>query len=152
MVSAMQTKLQAQEGPCGELSPPLRTLIADDSSIFLTSLKRLLQLQGTIQVVGTAADGREALEKARQLIPDLVLLDLHMPVMDGFQTASLLRQQVPHSRIIIMTVDEVASLATACLTHGAHGFITKSKVITTLMAEIQHVCTAALPREDRRNP
>ena len=148
----MKTKVQVLEGSCGELSPPTRTLIVDDSSIFLTCLTCLLQLQKTIQVVGTAADGREALDKARQLIPDLVLLDLHMPVMDGFQTASQLRQQVPHSRIIIMTVDEAASLATACLTHGAHGFVTKSKVINTLMDEIQHVFTAALPREDRRNP
>jgi DNA-binding NarL/FixJ family response regulator len=109
-------------------------------------------LQKNIQVVGTAVNGREALAKAVQLIPDLVLLDLHMPVMDGFQTLPLLRQQVPHSRIIIMTVDEAASLAKACLTQGAHGFITKSKVIQTLMDEIQHVFTAALPCEDRRSP
>lgn len=123
-----------------ELHPyPLRTLIVDNSLIFLTCLHRLLNMQGLIQVVGTASDGREAVEKAGLLTPDLVLMDLHMPGMHGLQATRLLRQQVPHSRIIIMTAAETGSIATYCLAHGAHGFVSKDKMLTTLSPEIQRL-------------
>lgn len=122
-----------------DIPRPLRTLIVDDSDLFLTSLNRLLNVQGGIEVVGTAPNGREALVVANKLHPDLVLMDLHMPVMDGLQATQLLHQQVPHSRIIIMTVDESGFLLTICRDHGAHGFISKHNMVKSLMTEIRRV-------------
>jgi DNA-binding NarL/FixJ family response regulator len=119
-----------------------RTLIVDDSETFLTSLRRALTLQGVVDVVGTATDGREALEKAGTLTPDLVLMDLNMPELDGLQTTLLLRQQAPNSRIIIMTAIATAALSVFCQTHGAHGFIAKQSILHTLAAEIQRLFPA----------
>jgi len=116
-----------------------RTLIVDDSEIFLTTLSRILTLQGVVDVVGTATGGREALEKASTLTPDLVLIDLNMPGLDGLQTTLLLRQKSPNSRVIIMTAASTASLADYYQAHGAHGFVSKYQLINTLANEIQRV-------------
>jgi len=120
-------------------SNPLRTLLVDNSETFLTCLQRILSIQGVVKVVGTAADGLEALEKAEQLSPDLVLMDLHMPGLDGLQATLLLRSRAPNSRIIIMTANETGPIATHCMTHGAHGFVSKYHMMHTLEAEIQRI-------------
>lgn len=120
-------------------STPLRALIVDNSETFLTCLQRILTVQGVVQVVGTAADGREAVEKASQLTPDLVLMDLHMPELDGIQATLLLREQAPNSRVIIMTANETGSIAAYCLANGAHGFVSKYQMINNLRAEIHRL-------------
>jgi len=66
-------------------------------------------------------------------------MDLHMPGLDGLQATHLLRQQAPHSRIIIMTANETGSIATYCTTHGAHGFVSKYHMMHALEAEIQRI-------------
>lgn len=119
-----------------------RTLIVDDSETFLTSLRRILTIQGVVDVVGTANGGREALEKAGTLTPDLVLMDLNMPGLDGLQTTLLLRQRTPNSRVIIMTAIETATLSAFCQTYGAHGFVSKYELLSTLSAEIQRLFPA----------
>src|ERR1700681_4092432 len=84
---------------------PLRTLVVDDSVVVLESLCAYFKTQPLFQVVGTAIDGGEALQMAELLGPDLVLMDLHMPVVDGFQATAILRRRAPNIRIIIMTVE-----------------------------------------------
>ena len=116
-----------------------RTLIVDDSETFLTTSHRILTIQGVVDVVGTATGGREALEKASTLTPDLVLMDLNMPGLDGLQTTLLLRQRIPNSRVIIMTAVETATLSAFCQTHGAHGFVSKHEMLSTLSVEIQRL-------------
>ena len=118
---------------------PIRTLIVDDSFMFLSCLRELLDTQTQVDVLGTAYNGNEALQKANELTPDLVLMDLHMPYMDGLETAALLRQRLPRTRIIIMTLDETAEAQAAACAHGAHGFIAKSRIIRDLMPEIHRV-------------
>ena len=90
-------------------------------------------------MVGTAANGGEALHKADVLAPDLVLMDLHMPCMDGLQATALLRRRLPTTRIIIMTLDETAKTKAATRAQGAHGFVGKSRMSDDLMAEIRRV-------------
>jgi len=118
---------------------PLRTLIVDDSTLFLTCVRRLLDTQALIQVVGTAANGHEAVHQADVLLPDLVLMDLDMPGMNGLEATVLLRGRLPNTRIIIMTLDETVKTKAAASAHGAHGFVGKPHMIRTLMAEIRRV-------------
>lgn len=124
----------------GAIRRPLRTLIVDDSATILASLFQFLAEEALIQVVGTAANGSEALCKVEALTPDLVLIDLHMPIMDGLQATALLRRCAPDTRIIIMTLDETAEAKEAARAHGAHGFLEKARMYRTLKAEIQRVC------------
>lgn len=118
---------------------PIRTLIVDDSALMLTCLRDLLATQAGLLVVGTASNGSEALQKAAALTPDLVLMDLNMPVMGGLKATVELRRRLPDTRIIIMTMEEVGQAKAAARAHGAHGFIQKEMIVSDLAAEIQRV-------------
>ena len=108
---------------------PVRTLLVDDSAVLLHGLCAYMQTKPLFQVVGTAMDGGEALLRAELHRPDLILMDLHMPVMDGLETTKILRRRVPNSRIIIMTLEDSAAAKAAARAHGAHGFIGKQQII-----------------------
>ena len=116
---------------------PLRTLVVDDSAVLLERLCAYIETQPLFQVVGTAVNGSEALYMAELLGPDLVLMDLRMPVMDGLQATAILRRRVPNSRIIIMTLEDSATAEAAARAHGAHGFIWKLRIIDDLIAEVR---------------
>ena len=134
----MKKKIETTHEPV--VAPPqIRTLVVDDSALLLSCLLRLFHAQELVQVVGTAANGREALDKADGLAPDLVLMDLHMPCMDGLQATALLRHRLPKTRIIIMTLDDTGETKAATRAHGAHGFVGKSRIVHDLMAEIRRV-------------
>ena len=117
---------------------PLRTLVVDDSAILMKSLCAYLNSQRLFQVVGTAVDGKEALHMAECLEPDLVFMDMHMPVMDGLQATAILRRRMPSIRIIIMTMEDSAITEAEARAHGAHGFIGKPRIIDDdLITEIR---------------
>ena len=118
---------------------PLRTLVVDDSAVLLENLCFFLKGKPLFQVFATAGDGSEALRLATLHEPDLVLMDLNMPVLDGLQATARLRRDLPKLRIIIMTVDDSAQAKSAALAHGAHGFIRKESIMNdaTLMAEVR---------------
>ena len=120
-------------------STPIRALLVDDSFMFLACLRELLDTHGQVQVLGMAANGSEALDKAAELTPDLVLMDLNMPYMDGLEATGVLRQRLPDARIIIMTLEETPEAKAAARAHGAHGFVGKSRIIADLMSEIHRV-------------
>jgi DNA-binding NarL/FixJ family response regulator len=108
---------------------PLRTLVVDDSVVFLERLSAYLKTQPLFQVVGTAMNGSEALHMAEWLGPDLVFMDLRMPFMDGLQATAILRRRAPNIRIIIMTMEDSATAEAEAQAHGAHGFISKPRII-----------------------
>lgn len=135
----MKTNCETPRAPGGSLRP-LRTLLVDDSFMFLACLRELLDAQALVDVLGTAANGNEALQKADEMTPDLVLMDLNMPYMDGLEATVELRRRLPDTRVIIMTLDETPEARAAARAHGAHGFVAKSRIIADLTTEIHRVC------------
>ena len=131
---------------------PLRTLVVDDSAMLLKSLCAYLKTQRLFEVVGTAVDGKEALHIAELLVPDLVLMDLHMPVMDGLQATASLRCCMPNIRIIIMTMENSATAEADARAHGAHGFISKSRIIDDdLIIEVRRAFHSDHTTDERRS-
>lgn len=102
-----------------------RILLADDHILFRKGLAQLLNSQPDFQVVGEASDGLEALAKARELMPDLVLLDVNMPACDGREATRLIKAELPYVIVVMLTVsDDEQDLFTA-LKNGAQGYLLK---------------------------
>ena len=119
----------------------IHTLVVDDSAAALRSICRFLKLQPNIDIVGTARDGRQGLASAHGLHPDLVLVDVQMPVMNGIEAATRLRQELPDTHIIMVTVHDSPEVKQACLDAGADGFIAKEHLDEELPALIEHIFT-----------
>lgn len=105
---------------------PIRVLIVDDHTLFRSGIKLLLQRQEGFEVVGEAGDGLEGVKRAKQLKPDVVLLDLHMPGTSGLEAISLLREEAPQSQVIMLTVSEDAEDLLEALRAGARGYLLKN--------------------------
>ena len=118
---------------------PIRTLVVDDSTAALHSICGFLKLQSNIDVVGTASDGREGLASARVLHPDLVLLDVQMPVMNGIEAAAQLRRDLPATRIVMVTVHDSPEVRQASRESGADGFTAKEHLDEELPALLEQI-------------
>lgn len=121
------------------LPQPIRTLVVDDSAAALHSICRFLMLHPKIDIVGTANDGCQGLASAHALHPDLVLIDVQMPVMNGIEAATRLRQELPASRIIMVTVHDSPEVRHACRESGADGFIAKEHLAEELPALLEQI-------------
>ena len=104
----------------------VRVLIVDDHPLTRTALRGLLE-QSSFSVVGEAADGREAIERARELQPDLVLLDLSMPGLDGLEALPRLRAAAPDSEVVVLTASGTEENLLAAIRGGAAGYLLKSE-------------------------
>jgi len=105
---------------------PISVLLVDDHTLFRSGIRSLLQRNADFTVVGEAADGVEGIKRAKQLKPDVVLLDLNMPGMSGLETLQLLLQDCPDTAVILLTVSEEAQDLTAALQAGARGYLIKN--------------------------
>ncbi|HEY0845418.1 MAG TPA: response regulator [Noviherbaspirillum sp.] len=105
---------------------PISVLLVDDHTLFRSGIKSLLQRHADFAVVGEASDGVEGIKRAKQLRPDVVLLDLNMPGMSGLETLQLLLQDCPQTAVILLTVSEEADDLTAALQAGARGYLIKN--------------------------
>jgi two-component system, NarL family, response regulator NreC len=114
-----------------------RILIADDNKPFRTFLKTLLERRNGWSVCGVAKDGDEAVQKAVELKPDLVLLDIEMPKLDGLSACRLIRERVPMSEILMLTVHESLDLARSAAESGAWGYVSKSSISRDLIPAIE---------------
>lgn len=114
-----------------------RALVADDAPWLLEILSEFLETLGPIDVVGTARNGREAVEQVEALDPDLLLLDYEMPELTGLDALLILRHRHPRLRIIMITVYETVEVRETCLAHGADAFLAKARVFDELPGEIQ---------------
>jgi len=121
------------------VSDTIRILLADDHAILRAGLKLMLDQESDMTVVGEAADGSELLAQAREKKPDVVLLDISMPLLSGLDCLPLLRKHVPLSRIVILTMHEEDSYLRQALADGAAGFVLKKAASTELVLAIRAV-------------
>ena len=117
----------------------LKIVIAEDSSYLSGLLKRILSKEQGLRVVGTAADGVSAVRLVRELKPHLLVLDISMPLMDGFEALKEIRAEDSSTVIIMFTSEQSPMARTACLEAGANYFLDKSQV-----AELVGLCTLHL--------
>ena len=108
-----------------DLSPLLRVIVADDQASVREGLVLLLGLLSDIDVVASAADGQEAIRLVAEHQPDAILLDLHMPVLDGIETTRLLTEQFPCVAIVVLTTYADDASVIAALGAGARSYLTK---------------------------
>jgi two-component system nitrate/nitrite response regulator NarL len=124
---------------------PLRILLVDDHLLFRKGLIRLLDAQSDFDVVGEARDGLEAIEKTRQLRPDLVLMDIRMPDCDGLEATRRIKGQMPDVQVVMLTVsDSEQDLATA-VKYGADGYLLKDVEPEELFEQLRRVGEGEAP-------
>src|SRR5262249_48512743 len=119
----------ARERPCGwrsGLADPIRVLVVDDHAVVREGLRSFLELQDGVEVAGEAADGEEALAAASRLSPDVVLMDLVMPRLDGVAALRRLRERVPRTRVIVLTSFLDDDKLLPALRAGAAGYLLKN--------------------------
>jgi len=117
---------------------PVRILLADDHAILVESLKKLLESE--FDIVGSAGDGRAMIEMALALRPDVVLLDITLPVLNGLEAARRLKKRLPEISIIFLTMNEDRDLAAEALRIGAAGYVLKKSAAS----EVRQAIKAAL--------
>ena len=117
----------------------LRVLLADDDPRFVESLKPLIENQPELTVVGAAENGLHAIELADELHPDAVVIDLHMPLLDGVSAVARLRKDHPHLCLIALTGDPDTQLHDAVLEAGADAVLQKGELVETLFERLSAV-------------
>src|SRR3974390_701434 len=125
----------------------IRVVVADDSPTALRSVCDYLDFAGGFEIVGTASDGQNAVQLASLRKPDLVLLDLSMPRVNGLEAAEQIRLSHPDLRVILFSQLPGLSLAEECRRHGADSFVSKSLLPEGLLMEIQRLFTRGRPKD-----
>lgn len=121
------------------MTDAITVLLADDHAVLRSGLRLLIERQPGMEVVAEAGDGNEALAKAKALQPDLVLLDINMPGLDGLGALPQIRQASPNSRVLILTMHDDVSYLQEALRAGASGYVLKRAVDNELQMAIQAV-------------
>ncbi len=124
---------------------PLRVLIADDHRLFAEALEAILASDERIEVVGQASDGSEAVELARKLGPDVVLMDVSMPGLDGFEATREIRAEGGGVRVLMLTGSNSRADVDRSRNAGASGYVTKDRIASELVAAIVDVTQRRLP-------
>jgi DNA-binding NarL/FixJ family response regulator len=118
---------------------PIRVLLADDHEILRQGLKMLLSLQPEMQVVGEARTGREAVAMTQEFKPDVVVMDISMPDMDGLEACQLIRSQQPATQVLMLTMHESEEYFLQALRMGAAGYLVKKAAPTDLHMAIDAI-------------
>jgi DNA-binding NarL/FixJ family response regulator len=123
---------------------PIRILVADDHHLVLAGLKALVRDNPTIEVIGEAADGPSALRLAAELKPDVIVLDLSMPGMNGVRVVQVLKAQLPNCHILILSVHEDRAYLRRLLELGVSGYVLKRSVPEELITAIRAVAEGGI--------
>jgi DNA-binding NarL/FixJ family response regulator len=111
----------------------MRVLIVDDNELVRRALRDLVSNEAGCAVCGEAADGQQAFEKARELRPDLILLDLSMPATNGFELSKRIREELPSARILIVSQQDADLVLPSALQAGADGCVDKARIVVDLL-------------------
>ncbi|CAN5260719.1 hypothetical protein BH18ACT14_BH18ACT14_17960 [soil metagenome] len=115
----------------------VRVLIADDHDLFVDALRALLETEQGIDVVATAPNGLEAVERVVELEPEVVLMDVSMPVLDGFEATRAIRKRAPSTRVLFVTGSNAEEDLERARAAGASGYISKDRIAAELVAAIR---------------
>ncbi|HWH54369.1 MAG TPA: response regulator transcription factor [Gaiellaceae bacterium] len=124
-------------------SQGIRVLLADDDRDFVESLRALIDRQPELEVVGAVKNGLEAIEQADELEPDAVVIDLHMPLVDGVTAVARLRRDHPSLCLIALTGDDAPKLHEAVKEAGADGVLLKSELVDGLVERLSNARATA---------
>ena len=128
---------------------PIRILVADDFSEWRVRLRSILQARPEWQVIGEACDGLDAVHKTTELRPDVVLLDIGMPGLNGIEAAKQIRRASPSTKVIFVTQENDAEVRTEALAAGAEGYLLKTNLTRELLSAVEaalgdaHYCPTA---------
>ena len=117
-------------------------LIADDQRLFAEALEAILSTDARIRIVGRAFDGRAAIDLAHEERPDVVLMDIAMPVLDGIEATREIRRDLPETRVIVLTGSASNHDVSRARTAGAHGYVTKDQIAGDLLKAILDAASA----------
>jgi DNA-binding NarL/FixJ family response regulator len=138
-----------QRDPTDERPALARIVIADDHPAFRGVLRYLLSNEAGLKVVGEAADGVEVLELCRRLQPDLVIMDIKMPKMDGWDATHTIKKECPSTRVLVLTAFADSSDSSKAVEVGADGYVLKYTPLEKVIEETRRVLSseAMLPQE-----
>ena len=129
----------------GEGAVAIRLLIADDHALVRSGLRSMLEREPGIDIVGEARNGREAVELCRSLRPDLVLMDVRMPDMDGLEATRAIKRELPETGVLMVTMHENRDYMLEANKAGAAGYVLKDAARDELVGPVRHVARHAPP-------
>ena len=118
---------------------PVRVLIADDEPLFVETVEVLLAGDERVEVVGTAANGKQAVELATALTPDVTLMDISMPILDGIEATRRIRERFPNACVLVLTGSSISADVDRARQAGVAAFLTKDRLGTQLVNAILEV-------------
>ena len=118
------------------MTPSVRVLIADDDPLFMDALEAILGIESQIEIAGRAHDGEEAMRLAGELGPDVVLMDLSMPVVDGFEASRRIRLEAPATVVVVLTGSSYAEDVEKAYDVGVAGYVTKDRIAQDLVRTV----------------
>ena len=118
-------------------TPLIRIMVVDDFEQWRQQIRSILETRPELRVIAEVADGLEAVQEAKELKPDLILLDIGLPNLDGLEAASRIRQVAPDAAIIFVTQNSDEEMVQTALTGGAQGYVLKAKASSELLPAIE---------------
>jgi len=122
----------------------IRVLLVDDQRLMRDGMKTLLPLKGDLEVVGGAGTGLEGVQQALDVRPDVVLMDVRMPGMNGVEATCAIRRALPETKVLILTTFDDDELVVDALLEGAAGYLTKDLPAEAIAAAIRQACTGGV--------
>ena len=138
----MQAQEQLDGGRGARLFEPLRVLLVDDNRSIRRAIRQLLQTQVDIEVIGEAVDGIDAIRKTRTYRPDVILMDLAMPTMNGFEAVRQIKKESPTTQVLFLSQLDSDAFTREALAVGASGYILKSNASKQLIPAVKEVRAA----------